>query len=91
MYNYTYHACCALSTDFVQSTYGAVLEQERLEYGVGVWPPRMVIDAYMWWCKNYDTLLGHNPVWYVRTYIRTKGSFLLVDLHVGPGMRRLLG
>lgn len=48
-------------TDFVQSTYGAVLEQEQLEYGV--WPPRVVVDVYFWWCQNYDTLLGHNPVW----------------------------
>lgn len=47
--------------DFVQSTYGAVLERETLEYGS--WPPRPVVDAYVWWCQNYDSLLGHNPVW----------------------------
>ena len=52
-----------LHVDLVQSTYGAVLEQETLEYGA--WPPRMVVDMYVWWCKNYDTLLGHNPIWYV--------------------------
>lgn len=48
-------------SDLVQSTYGAVLEQEVLEYGV--WPPRAVVDAYVWWCQNYDNLLGHNPIW----------------------------
>ena len=49
--------------DFVQSTYGAVLEKEALEYGS--WPPAAVVDAYVWWCRNYDSLLGHNPVWLV--------------------------
>ena len=69
---YNYMRAVPSPTDLVQSTYGAVLEQETLEYGV--WPPRMVVDTYVWWCKNFDTLLGHNPVWYVRT----KGPFFSI-------------
>ncbi|CAI8015334.1 hypothetical protein GBAR_LOCUS9504 [Geodia barretti] len=55
-------AVIAVTIDFVQSTYGAVLEKEALEYGS--WPPAAVVDAYVWWCRNYDSLLGHNPVWF---------------------------
>ena len=47
--------------DFIQATYGSVLAEEDIVFGV--WPPEVVVRWYAWFCENVDPLLGHNPVW----------------------------
>lgn len=52
----------AHQSDLTQALYGSALTWKESDYGV--WPPGFMLDQYIWWCKEVDPLLAHNPLWY---------------------------
>ena len=61
------HASLSLSpsTDITQAIYGPILTYKDIDEWV--WPPSQLLHGYAWWCKTYDPLVAHNPLWYVPT------------------------